>query len=290
MTDILVKRFECYFRHPDWGHDVLRPGDRAIACRNIRTVLSWLHIRSDRSPSDANEDIYDDELKDAVREFQVQYHHRVTDGLVGPGTRHRLVSEVLHQHEPSIFERLSRPERRQLPSVFLSYARADQERVDKLDQWLRDHGVQVVRDHNFFTAGVSIQENIIQALSVADKIVAIFSQSSRDRDWPHLERSLAEQLETRLKSSVLIYLRLDDTELPAHDSTRLAITAKGNSLKKSGRAATTCYCWRRPARVILSLRRERAPIEIRLADSGRRPMTADFPTNGGTMRLIHANR
>jgi hypothetical protein len=234
MTDILVKRFEHYFRHPDWTHEVLSPRDRAIACRNIRRALSWLDIGSSGSPPDIDEDIYDDELKDAVREFQVQYHHRVADGLVGPGTRHHIISEVLHRHEPSIFQRLIRTEGRQLPSVFLSYAWADQKKVDKLDQWLRDHGVQVVRDVDFFMAGLSLQENIIQALSVADKIVVILSRNSQDRDWPRLERSLAEQVETRLKSSVLIYIRLDDTELPAHDPTRLAITAKGNSLKEVG--------------------------------------------------------
>jgi TIR domain/Putative peptidoglycan binding domain len=232
MTDMLAKRFEPYFRHPDWGHDLLGPGDRAIACYNIRRALSWLHI--DSGTSSLEEDIYDDELKDAVRTFQIQYNHRVADGLVGPGTRQRLVSELLHRFEPSIFNRLRRPEGRQQPSVFLSYAWADGPKVDKLDQWLRDHGVSVVRDRDFFVAGVTVEENIAQALSVADKIVAVFSVNSRDRDWPHLERSLAEHVEARLGSSMLIYLRLDDAPLPSYDSTRIAITAEGHSLKEVG--------------------------------------------------------
>jgi len=234
MDDILIQRFEHYFRHPDWGHDVLRPGDRAIACRNIRAALSWLDPASDDLTSNDDTDFYDESLKMAVKKFQSTYQHRVADGLVGPGTRRLLVSEILHRSGPSIFQRLFRPEQRQLPCVFLSYAQADADRVDKLDQWLRDHGVQVIRDRDYFVAGVSIQENITQAVSVADKIVAVLSHNSRDRDWPLLERAIAEQVESRIGASMLIYLRLDDTSLPAHDSTRLAIPAKGLTLKEIG--------------------------------------------------------
>ena len=53
----------------------------------------------------------------------------------------------------------------------------------------------------------------------------MFSKNSRDRDWPQLDRSLAEQFEARLKNSVLIYVRLDDTSLPAYDLNRIAIAA-----------------------------------------------------------------
>ena len=57
---------------------------------------------------------------------------------------------------------------------------------------------------------------------------------SRDRDWPHFERALAEQLESRIGTSLLIYLLLDDTNLPAHDSTRIAISAHGVPLMEVG--------------------------------------------------------
>ena len=62
----------------------------------------------------------------------------------------------------------------------------------------------------------------------------MFSKNSRERDWPQLERALAEQVEKRLGSPVLIYLCLDNSELPAHDSTRLAIRAHGKNLKQVG--------------------------------------------------------
>jgi hypothetical protein len=230
----LLRRFERYFRHPDLQHNVLRQGDRAIACRNVRAALSMIDIRSAQTSDTADEELFDETLTRAVRDFQVRYHHRVADGAVGPGTRERLVSELLHRFSPSIFDRLHRTEGGERPSVFISYAWADTERVNKLDQWLRDNGVQVVRDSQFFIAGASIQENIAMALASADKILAVFSRASRDRDWPRLERALAEQVEARLGMPILIYLRIDDAELPAHDPTRLAIVAKDQPLREVG--------------------------------------------------------
>jgi hypothetical protein len=178
--------------------------------------------------------VYDDTLREAVRTFQAKYRHRVADGFTGPGTRERLVSELFHQFSPSIFARLRRPETWSRRSVFISYASADRERVNKIDQWLRDKGLRVVRDCQFFVAGTTIQENIVRALAHSDKILAILSNNSRDRDWPRFERELAQQVEAKLGAPVLIYLCLDDAALPAHDSTRLAIHSRGKTLKQVG--------------------------------------------------------
>jgi hypothetical protein len=234
VDDLLIRRFEHYFRHPEWDHEVLRPGDRAIACGNARTALTWLGVGAGGLMPERDDDLFDESLRTAVRDFQVKYRHRVADGLVGPGTRSRLTSEVLHLNGPSVFKRLRKPEQRALPSVFISYAWSDGERVDKLAQWLRDNGVQVLRDRESFVAGESVQENIARAISIADRVVAVLSRNSRDRDWPLLERTLAEQLEHGTEASVLIYLQLDDTSLPAHDSTRVAISANGIPLKEVG--------------------------------------------------------
>jgi pimeloyl-ACP methyl ester carboxylesterase len=232
MSDPLLKRYEQYFRHPDDDHDVLEVGDRAVACLNLRRALGALGIGLRTAPTD--EQLYDETLKEAVSAFQAKYGHRVTDGLVGPGTRERLVSELLHRFSPSIFARFRRPETWSRPSVFISYATADRERVNKIDQWLRDHGLRVVRDCQFFVAGNTIRENIVRALAHSDKILAVLSSHSRDRDWPRFERELAEQVEAKLGAPVLIYLCLDDAALPAHDSTRLAILVKRKSLKQVG--------------------------------------------------------
>ena len=232
ISDPLVGRYQQYFRHPDDDHDVLEIGDRAVACANIRRALAMLGI--DLPAAESDELLYDTALGNAVRAFQSKYGHRIADGLVGSGTRERVVSELLHRFSPSIFARLRRPEAWDRPSVFISYASSDRERVNKIDQWLRDHGLRVVRDCQFFVAGTTINENIVRALSQSDKILAVFSENSRDRDWPRLERELAEQVEARLGTPVLIYLRLDDAALPAHDSTRLAILTKGKTLKQVG--------------------------------------------------------
>ena len=118
--------------------------------------------------------------------------------------------------------------------MFISYASADTEALNKIDQWLRDHGLRVIRDCRYFIAGSTIEDNIVRALANSDKILAVFSKNSRHRDWRRLERVLAEQVESRLGVAVLVYLCLDDSLLPAHDPTRLAILAKGKSLKQIG--------------------------------------------------------
>jgi len=232
MTDPLIARFQQYFRHPDDAHNVLEVGDRAVACTNIRRALEMLGFELGDTP--ANDQLYDDTLRVGVRGFQVKYNHRVADGQVGPGTRERLASELLHRFDPSIFARLKRPEGQTTPAVFIGYASADRDTVNKIDQWLRDHRLRVIRDCQFFVAGATIQDNISRAVASSDKILAILSSNSRERDWPSLERALAEQVEMRLGEPVLIYLCLDDTPLPGHDPTRLAIRAKGKTLKHVG--------------------------------------------------------
>ena len=233
MIDPLAKRYEQYFRHPDADHEVLQIGDRAVACSNLRRALSWLGL-SVNGGAKEKEDLFDAALRKGVRAFQTKYKHRVADGLVGPGTRKRLVSELFHQFSPTIFARLRRPEGWTRPAVFISYAAADRERVDKIDQWLRDHGIRVVRDCQFFVAGTTIEENIVRAVAHSDKILAILSRNSRERDWPRFERQLAEQVEAKLGAPVLLYLCLDDVPLPTHDSTRLAIRVEGKTLKDVG--------------------------------------------------------
>jgi hypothetical protein len=220
MTDILIDRFEQYFRHPDWDHDVLRLGDLGVACRNVRRAIAMLGVNVEQHPSD--DLLFDAALKSGVRDFQEKFRHSVTDGAVGPGTRRFLISNLIGRFAPNTFVHFDRPDPRL--SVFLSYASGDVERVNKLDQWLRDKGIRVIRDTADFIAGTNIPENIRRSVAQSDKVVVVFSVNSSDRDWPGFERAVAEGIELRIKKSVLIYVRLDDTPLPAHDPLRLAIT------------------------------------------------------------------
>ena len=108
MIDPLLSRYQWYFRHSDDDHDVLDIGDRSIACTNVRRALPMLDVEVVAELSAEN--LYDQSLKDAVKAFQTKYRHRVADGLVGPGTRALLVSELFHRYPVQIFARLKRPE------------------------------------------------------------------------------------------------------------------------------------------------------------------------------------
>lgn len=182
----------------------------------------------------ADPELFDTALETAVKQLQDSLHHRVIDGRIGPDTRKLLVSSLLARFEPNIFLRFKRPEVDKGPSVFVSYAWTDSEKVDKLSQWLRDHGVRVIRDSDSFVAGDTISNNIRSAVSAADKVVAVLSANSRSRDWPRFEAFITSELESRLHRPVLIYLCLDDGQLPSHEQGRLAILAAGKPLKRVG--------------------------------------------------------
>jgi hypothetical protein len=106
--------------------------------------------------------------------------------------------------------------------------------VKKIDQWLRDHAVTVLRDKDWFPAGATIPDSVREAIVFADKVIAVYSEASRDRDWPRVEIAIAEQLEQGLGYPVLIYVNLDETALPKHDPNRIAISAKDRSLRDVG--------------------------------------------------------
>jgi hypothetical protein len=227
----LIERFEPYFKHPDPNRLALQHGDRAVACKNARTALTWLGFARVCGEDPQS---YDHQLSEAVKKFQKKAGNRNKDGIIGPGTRSLLVSKLLEQCGASKFAQLDASEAVRIPTVFLSYTRDDTPRVNKLDQWLRDHGIRVIRDVISFKAGSHIPDNIWESVLSADKVVAVYSQQSKTRDWPAFERQVAEQVEHLIKAPVLIYLRLDDTPLNALDPHRIAIEAQGKTLKQIG--------------------------------------------------------
>lgn len=231
MNDLVLYRFEKYFRHPELKHDVLRRGDWCIACNNIRKAIDHLLARSSMAP-DPN--LFDEDLEELVKVLQNHFRHRVSDGEVGPGTRELIVSNILGRYDARIFKRYIRPETAQVPSIFLSYAWKDNGKVEKLTQWLRNHEVTVTIDIDSFAAGETIPDSIRRAVAEADRVVAVLSDNSRNRDWPRYERMIAEELEKYIKEPILIYLRLDATPLPAHDVARIAINGHEKSLKQIG--------------------------------------------------------
>jgi hypothetical protein len=227
----LIERFEPYFKHPDPNRYVLQQGDRVVACKNAKAALAWLGFARDFG-NDLQ--LYDQQLSEAVKRFQEKTGHRNIDGVIGPGTRSRLVSKLLEEFGASKFNEMDASEAIRIPSVFLSYAWTDTPRVNKLDQWMRDHGIRVIRDVWSFKAGTHIPDNILKSVLSADKVIAVYSEQSKSRDWPSFEHQIAEQVERLLNVPVLIYLRLDETPLKAHDRDRIAIEAQGKTLKEIG--------------------------------------------------------
>lgn len=228
---IVIARFERYFRHPDPHHDVLQPGDRAIACRNAMIALTWLGIA--RFVTD-DVDLYDKQLRSAVRRFQQQEGHPRKDGKIGPNTRALLVMRLLERYGATKLYDLTAPEGGRNPVVFMSYARADKRFVEEMHSFLQDHGVQVLRDETAWTAGTQIPDNVWRSTLEADKVVAVYSAESKTRDWPRFEHQAAETVERLLRTPVLVYLRLDDTPLPAHDTNRLFIDARCKPVPQVG--------------------------------------------------------
>jgi hypothetical protein len=93
-------------------------------------------------------------LTDAVRRFQELVKNRNIDGIVGPGTRAKLVSALLRKFGASRFSELDASQVVRVPTVF---------------------------------------------------------------HWPAFEHQIAEQIESVLHVPMLVYIRLDDTPLKAHD-------------------------------------------------------------------------
>ena len=231
IEEAIVRRFECYFQHRDPDHDVLKVGDRAAACKNARRALNWLGVSRDSSDDPL---LFDENLSAAVTLFQRRLHHRSNDGRIGPRTRVRLVNALLVEFGASRFLELDRSEVTRPPTVFLSYAWGDSDAVDKIDQWLRDRNVSVIRDIDSFVAGDDIKLSIKHSVSVADKVIAIYSKRSKNRDWPSLERQYSEEVERKIRAPILIYLCLDQTPLKKHDPHRIAVRAEGRTLKMIG--------------------------------------------------------
>jgi len=229
MDQIIIDRFEHYFRHRDPEHDVLAPGDTDPACRNVRAAIALLGIKGNRT--NGNE-VFDDDLSEVVRQFQLKYRHRAQDGIVGPGTRRLLLEQFLDVYPPEVFRRL--PAQRQHRSVFLSYAHDDAAQTDMLDRWLRESGVCVVRDLWHFKAGGEVAESARKAIAASDKVLAMLSANSRERRWPLLEWAFAEEVERQIKTPILLFVCLDRSPLPAQHQDRLAIPA-GIPLEEQGR-------------------------------------------------------
>jgi hypothetical protein len=100
-----VEQYERFFRDPQIGDGVLRPGLSGLACRNLRIALRSLGLGRDLAFSDE----YDESLAKAVLAFQTRHDHPTKDGHVGRGTRRLLVTVLLAEIGERVFARMEDP-------------------------------------------------------------------------------------------------------------------------------------------------------------------------------------
>ncbi len=105
------------------------------------------------------------------------------------------------------------------PTVFISYAWADELSALAIDQWLRNRGARVLIDRRDFLAGNDIEAEIVRCIQQAGKVICIYSANSANRPYPELERKIAAALEKQDANRAerrrrLIYFCIDDTALP----------------------------------------------------------------------------
>jgi hypothetical protein len=225
----LELQIERYLRDPEVGEGVLDPTFAGDVCENIRSGLRLLGYRVSTGRR------YDGKLRDAVLRFQQDEDHRNKDGLFGPGTRRRLAQVLARKIGWRAISELSDLPGDVVPSVFISYARADSAKVDKVDQWLLDRGIRVRRDIRDFYPGQQLPDAIKDAIVSVDKVIVVHSENSLDKEWTKYELGVAE---TREQSgevrNFIIYLVLDDSPLPTHDQHRIAVIGTGKTLLEVG--------------------------------------------------------
>lgn len=125
----------------------------------------------------------------------------------------------IEEIKAEIWERQKIPgERPEPPRVFISYAWADQESAEAIDQWLRYKGARVEIDQRNFAPGESLLDEIKRWLRRVGVFVCLYSRHSADRPWPKLEREEFFSIQAKAKSTgksvpKLIYFCLDKTPL-----------------------------------------------------------------------------
>lgn len=220
--------YSLFFRDPEVGDGILQPPANCRVVHNIRIALQLLNYPGGKGET------YDETLAETIKHFQTDNSHKHCDGLFGPGTRALLTSAILTTTGKTAFSLMIPPEDVRRKIIFLSYSWDDSSVVDKFDQWLQDHNVQVIRDSRSFLPGMQISDAIADAVTRCDKVIAVYSKSSSSRDWPTFERHVALQKEMSESKPVLIYLVLDATPLPTRDQNRIYVPASGRTLASIG--------------------------------------------------------
>jgi len=119
-----------------------------------------------------------------------------------------------------------------IPTVFISYAWANDDVVLAIDQWLRNRDIKTKIDKRDFFAGKRIRDEIFRVMIECNVILIFHSEQSKDKPWPTFEQELAEDIEMEAKMEGktpprIIYFVVDNTPLPGiSEKNKIAILAK----------------------------------------------------------------
>lgn len=119
------------------------------------------------------------------------------------------------------------------PTVFISYAWANEDVIFAIDAWLRSKGLETKIDKRDFFAGTRIRDEITRVMTVCDIILIFYSKQSEGKAWPQFERELANDIEMSAKQKGttpprIIYVVIDEASLPSvSEINRLAVMARG---------------------------------------------------------------
>lgn len=132
--------------------------------------------------------------------------------------------------------------------VFISYARADSEFVDRLYAFLKENGYAPWLDRENISPGEDFRKAIRGAIHDCDAFLLVISRNSAGRDGViagELREGL-KLLSERLDSGYLIPIRIDDTAIPADVEHLHAIDArKAEDWSKLAIALQEKVRWRR---------------------------------------------
>jgi hypothetical protein len=169
--------FGRYFRSS--SAKVLGPGVSDQACANVRHALYRLDLHSAGLVFSTD---YDAALQADVRRFQTKHRHSSVDGICGPGTQALLVSALLAEAGPGVFERMHDPQNRREGQAFASYARADLNRVLPFIEMMRGWGYHVWYDDGI-AAGSVWSDELRAEIDRSYLVLAFLSSTSVLREW-----------------------------------------------------------------------------------------------------------
>jgi hypothetical protein len=101
-----------------------------------------------------------------------------------------------------------------MPTVFLSYAKADAQMVDRVARDIQSQGVDVWMDRQDLRAGQEWLPQIEEAISKADFMLVFISKSSLDSKWVQREYQAALQQQVKSGGTRLIPVLLEPVDLP----------------------------------------------------------------------------